>query len=141
MVDVNDDVTQIEKVYTQDETPLYRTKALLLEFMPEWSKVAIELGKPVPVLGQGKARIGTASLAREGNRVYAELVIDYATDDRLDLENGKELYAAPLVKFTQEVEIFQGSNLWMPTVVEIGNVQIIDRKLFSGMVPIGSTLE
>jgi len=141
MSDVNDDVTQIQKVYTQEETSLYRTKALLFELMPEWSKVAVELDKPIPVLSQVKARIGTASLRREGNRIYAELVIDYATDDRLDLENGKELYAAPLVKFTQEVEIIQGSNMWMPTVVEIGNVQIVDQKLFPGMVPIGSILE
>jgi len=134
-----DEVTSIQKVFTQEETRLYRARALIFELTPEWENIDVQLGA-VPVIARNGVRIGTASLERDKNRVYADLVIDYATQDRFDLESGMELYAAPLVKFSQEVEVIRDSNMWMPTLVEIGNVRLVDRRIFRGMEPIGKVL-
>ncbi len=136
---VSDEVVAIEKVFTQEETKLFRTKALLFQLTGEALRAKVEHAPSVPVFS-GEKLIGYASTWQDGPRVSAELVIDYSTPERLEIENGGALYAAPQVEFYQMVETSPYSMQWIPTVIRVLQIKIVNKKLFEGMEPIGKIL-
>lgn len=87
----------VERVVTGDTKTLQlKTVLSYLDGVGyDFSEAVLELPEgPVPVYSEADRRvIGSASVAIEGNRLVADLFIDYATPERLSIENGEKLYA------------------------------------------------
>jgi hypothetical protein len=86
-----------ERIIEQKDVRLYRTSVTLLEpnVSIRFDGAKIEYVNPLPVHDDTGRVIGGASIAHDGQKVTAEIVFDYATPERLDLENDAVLFAEP----------------------------------------------
>lgn len=65
-------------------------------YMLRWSlpgETEVRMGNPVPVFGLSNAPIGFGYCAWAGDKLGAELDLDYHTDERLRIETEDPLYA------------------------------------------------
>jgi hypothetical protein len=113
-----------EKVIYLDEVKLYRATAEVL-YLGAPDECLPEVVNPTPVISEDRRLLGWASLFIEGNRVKADLALDYATPERLDIEAGLALYA------------------WAdfgPKGVAIHAVKLLRRESYGDQPPIGEVL-
>lgn len=91
--------TPVDSVVLQDEVKLFRLRATLIYLdghVFDFNYVDVSALPPVPVHDQANRRIGFASVeALQGppEQLVADIVIDYATEERLLIETGEKLYA------------------------------------------------
>lgn len=87
------------KVFNQDETKLYRARALLAILdsdVYEIDRGGIQTRGPLPVEAEDGRRIGFASVFFDGDKMFADISIDYASPERLLAETQSiKLYARP----------------------------------------------
>jgi hypothetical protein len=95
-----------ERVITQDDARLFRAKVYLLESDPvvTFREARIEHVNPLPVYDDTGRLIGGASVVVEDGRVRADLVFDYASPERLDIETEQRVYAHPRGTFRWDVQ-------------------------------------
>jgi hypothetical protein len=86
-----------DRVIEQDTVRLYRARVTLLESNEDilLGEAKIEYLNPLPVLDDTGRAIGGASISSDGDRVVADLVFDYASPERLDIESDIPVYAHP----------------------------------------------
>ncbi len=78
----------------EENTKLYRCQAALLRFGGEYKYASVYVTDPIPVLS-GDRQIGTVvSTMTVDDLLVGELVIDYKTPERFDIESGTKLYVA-----------------------------------------------
>lgn len=81
----------VEKVYTQEETRLYRCRAILA-FLDDSSvfdmndSVVSSRDTPIPVENDDGKLLGFATIEVVGDRLLADIAIDYSTPERLVAE-------------------------------------------------------
>lgn len=90
----------IERVITEEDGKTYRARACLVKtiegpFATDGFR-GFSFPNPVPVHSVDGRRIGFAELEWDGKQLMAEVVIDYASQERLLIETGEKLYARPV---------------------------------------------
>lgn len=133
MTDKTPVTTEIDRVIDQSSARTFSVPAVL---MPSWQPVMEELvfQSPVPVVGTDlKTHVGFATVYREGDRVLAELFLNYSTPERLDIEEKKPIYALPLMEST-----FNTKGEF--SHVAITQVQLLSGKPIGPLVPVGEIL-
>lgn len=92
-------VAAIERVITEEEGKTYRARAALVKTLegPFDTKnfQGFTFANPVPVLSADGRNIGFANLEWDGRQLMAEVVIEYASQERLLAETGQKIYARP----------------------------------------------
>lgn len=86
----------VEKVIKQEDTRLLRVRAVVGTFRSEvfdYDRAELIVTNPVEVVSEDGESLGWASVYLDGMRVIADMVLDYATPERLSYENGESLYA------------------------------------------------
>lgn len=131
--------TEIDRVFTDSEVRLLRIRATLLELSPTWydpHNTRIQLENPLPIRSEDGRLLGYASVSMEGSRLVADMSIDYATPERLTIQNGSPpLYAVPVgeVKFAHHVSLSDW-NPGKPTsacLLSVWGVTFVDVPTFS----------
>jgi hypothetical protein len=124
----------VERVITQDEVKLYRSKGVVTYLdggIYDFGAASVTFkANPVPVLNDDNKTIGFASVTvvrdESGRRsLVADIAIDYSTEERLLAETGEKLWprvfgtmrfaALPLFDFQQRLT---------PTYLRIDGIQI-----------------
>ena len=119
-----DGQVDIERVIVQDEVKLWRSHAVLSYLdgpVYDFDGALVEIVNPVPVFSDDMKRIGFATasieyLGHDPHRIVADLILDYATEERFLTEmNIKPLYprifgrlalpAMPLFDFRSPIKI------------------------------------
>lgn len=97
---MKDNATEIDRVFTDSDARLLRVKADLVSLSPTWydpANTRIQVESPLPVRSEDGRLLGYASATVEGHRLVADIAIDYATPERLTIQNGSPpLYAVPV---------------------------------------------
>lgn len=75
------------RVVTQEDVKLYRERTILAYLEGATAIAALFADNPVPVESDDGKLIGTANVSIQNSKLIAELVIDYATPERLNAEN------------------------------------------------------
>jgi len=81
----------VDRAYTQEETKLFRRKAVLTYLdgpVYDFDLDRVEFENPVPVYGSDMKKLGFAMVSVEDNRILADITIDYSTEERLLAETG-----------------------------------------------------
>jgi hypothetical protein len=72
---------------SEEQARIYRTKAVLLKFEKEYAFLRLRIEGIVPIYS-GSTCIGClGEVLVDGEEVVAELIIDYATPERLEFQN------------------------------------------------------
>lgn len=108
---------------TEDQARIYRTKIVLFKFEKEFQYTSIRVEGIVPVYS-GDVCIGClGEVDVTGEEVVAELIIDYATPDRLELENNNpNLVVEPVI----EADLFEGKICYGSNVLRRVNLKLGD---------------
>ena len=96
-------------VLTEEQAKIYRKKVTLLRFENEFKYLSLTISGVVPVYS-GKTCIGCLGhYDVSGEEIIVELLIDYATPERLELENDN-----PALKVTpvMSVDMWKGEPLY-----------------------------
>ncbi len=87
------------RVITQEETPLYRARVMWPNFLPSEFKLAavVILDRAAVPMYDGSIVVGTAHIYidTEDQVIKANLVFDYHTPERLDMDLDVKVYATP----------------------------------------------
>jgi hypothetical protein len=81
--------------------------------------VRLEFANPVPVYSENRPGkpVGYADVFLDEDRLMAQMFIDYATPERLDMEIGKEVNAVPAGDFSISGRVEQKvDGVWLPHV-------------------------
>lgn len=73
---------------TEDQAKIYRTKATLLKFEGEFKFCTLRIEGVIPVYSDSKVIGCLGEVNVEGEEVTAEIIIDYSTPERLELQTG-----------------------------------------------------
>lgn len=79
----------VERVIVQDEVKLYRARAILAYLdspYHDYSDAVIAIENPLPVINDMGQLIGHAHAELVGNRIVAEVAIEYSSPERLVAE-------------------------------------------------------
>lgn len=97
---MKDNATEIDRVFTDSDARLLRVKAHLVDLYSTWyvpNNTRLQVENPLPVRSEDGRLLGYASAVVEGHRLVADIAIDYATPERLTIQNGSPpLYAVPV---------------------------------------------
>jgi hypothetical protein len=107
-VDTPDDWLAIPA--TGDETLLYRTQAVLIRLESNFKYLTIRTEGVVPVKAGGRTIGCITNITTQGETVIADLVIDRATPERLEIEEG-QLYADGYFMITSMTEGYLRSSV------------------------------
>jgi hypothetical protein len=108
--------TDIDRVFTDSETRLLRVRATLLD-VSAWydaQNTRVQISNPVPVRSEDGRLLGYASVYMEGSRLRADLALDYASPERLNVQTGSSpLYAVPVGEV--KAEFHSSLSNWQPS--------------------------
>lgn len=90
--DSRKETVELERVITPETGRTYRMKGVLMEF--DGNVPQLVAGTPVETLNDSGGLIGYATVYVDGNKLLAEIDIDYQTPERLLIETGELLYPA-----------------------------------------------
>src|SRR5688572_30335510 len=80
-----------DKVINLNDVKLFRRKAVVAYLegaVYDFGPASVSFDNPVPVFDDDDKKLGYAVLKKEGNRLIADISIDYQCEERLLIENG-----------------------------------------------------
>lgn len=95
--DEDDLAPATRKAFADDQTRLYRIKSMLFKAVPD---VECRWENPVPIYS-GSRLVGAAVLDFHARDVYATLMLDYESPERLDIETSAVWAIPDRVKISQ----------------------------------------
>lgn len=101
-IDIPDE-WRIVPTFSEENTKVFRTSAIIIEFNDPTSVMAqnkVYIDSVVPVYSDDNKIIGCSTdVIVIGEKVYVDLIIDYSTPERLDIESGSPIFASPIVDY------------------------------------------
>lgn len=81
-------------------------------------KVMLDFTNPVPVYSANRPGIpvGYANAYINGNRLDAEIFMDYSTPERLDIDVGEDVIALPGGDFSMSYRVGRVDAIWLPHI-------------------------
>jgi hypothetical protein len=91
---------------TEEQAKIYRTKGVILTFVGQLKFCALKVEGIIPVYSDGRVIGCLGEVVTEGESVVAEMILDYSTPERLEIQNGDSLWAEPVLKVITAVTGF-----------------------------------
>lgn len=110
-----------ERIVTAENTRLWRFRTPVLNIPKDGSATDFRADGPVPVKSDGKV-VGHATFDRVGDQLIAEVGVDYAIPERLDVQNGTKVWLVPMLSIEASVAgVYEDTQTVceIPTVVKI----------------------
>lgn len=140
---MKDNATEIDRVFTDSDARLLRVKTVLVDLSPAWYdpvNTRLQLESPIPVRSEDGRLLGYASAVVEGHRLVADIAIDYATPERLTIQNGSPpLYAIPVgevkVDFHASLSNWEGKPVYA-SLLSVWGISVSTRPAHSKTEPL-----
>lgn len=117
---------------TEDQSKIYRTKAVVIKLEDDLQLMTVRVEGMVPVFSGDKIIGCVTGISTQNENVVVDLAIDFATPERLELENGSpELWADGQFMITST------NDKWLVTSAILKRVNVVKTKLNYDIPPIG----